>query len=120
MYCDTPKSQKTKQNPFSKQRRIKAQHSRKALEDFVTQMRHPQEWSHMTVTDSTKNFKDELKMLSDKKFTKESHSTKQALVCQKFGLHTVDGQEFTNSWIDYKDQENKENLKSLKGEEFFF
>lgn len=56
----------------TKQRRIKAQHSRKALEDFVTQMCHLQEWSHMTVTDSIKKFRDELKMLSDKNLQKEA------------------------------------------------
>lgn len=39
-----------------------------------------------------------------------------------FGLHTMDGQEFTNSWIDYKDQEqeNKENLNVSKRKIFFF
>lgn len=34
----------------------------------------------------------------------------------------MDGQEFTNSWIDYEDQEqeNKENLNVSKRKIFFF
>lgn len=63
LHTQEPKS--PNKNPFPNKGRIKAQNSRKALEDFITWTCHPQEWSHMTVTGSTKSPKMSLKILSD-------------------------------------------------------